>query len=256
MSVFGRKNLPVICQFRLPQQHVLLTVCALILSYLSGCAGEYVHDTYGVEAYEGFNEPRCVLVGRKSGTVVIDADAFHFQPGEKDLFYTNFIQPQPRSARSPRPTFRRFIVTDAANIMRHIQYDKEFSKGRPNRKGEPYNEIEVDVRKKGVDLFFAPWQVIPNEFEAPSATDAQLALLLPDGYEEYPWGTRIPWVADNGKTYMLKLVIEEPLGCRTYRSPTTQRQIAFLTPVAIIFDVVTFPVQAVGAIASIAIFGI
>lgn len=174
----------------------LLAIQVAILLSLSGCASEFLHSYYGIKAYEGFNEPRSVLVDRKTGTVVIDADAFYFKRGEKDVFYTNYVLPQPRSARGDRQTFRRFIVTDGANIAQHINDDLETGKKWSYREDEAPNEINVDIDKIGPSLFFKPWRVIPKDFDAPSATENQLENLLPHGYEEYPWGTRIPWVRE------------------------------------------------------------
>lgn len=238
-------------------QRIARPACyALMLSSLCGCASEYLQESYGVKAYEGFNEPRRVLVGRKTRTVVIDADAFHFKPGDEKVFYNNRIQPQPLSARAACPVFRRFIVTDAANMARHIKDDLQSGKKWPHRQGEAPNEIEVSIYKVPAGTSFEPWRVVPKEFDALPATEAQLASLLPEGYDEYRWGMRIPWVAGDGKTYQLKLVIMDPSGCRFDRSSAAQAQLPFLTPVAFVIDVVTAPIQAVGIFVMIAIYGI
>jgi hypothetical protein len=223
---------------------------------LSGCASEYLHTVYGIKAYEDFDEPRRVLVDKKTGTVVIDADAFYFKPSEKKFFYGNYVQSQPRSARGPaRPVFRRFIVTDAANINLQIHYDLESGKKWSYRQGEAPDEIDIDIYKTPAGPFFEPWRVVPEEFDAPPATDAQLALLLPHGYKEYPWGPRIPWVADDGKTYQLELSILAPSGTRFERTATAKVLRPVLTPVAAAFDIVTLPAQIVGIFVVVAIWG-
>jgi hypothetical protein len=243
-------------QYLLVQRIVSLTVCAFILSFISGCASEYLHDSYGVTALEGFNEPRRILVGRETGNVVIDADAFHFKPSEENVFYNTCNQTQPRSDRAARQVSRRFIVTDAVNMDRHIKYDLQSGKKWPQREGEAPNEIEVDIYKESGSYDYEPWSVVPKEFDAPPATDAQLASLLSGGYDEYRWDTRIPWVSSDGNTYQLKLVIRDPSGCRFYRTPAAQARLPYLKPVAFVFDMATLPIQAVGVFVLIAIFGI
>lgn len=243
-------------QSSLAQRSGLLAIFALILLTLNGCASQYVWTCYGVTAHEGFNAPRRVLVDRKTGTVVIDADAFHFKPGEEKVFYNNRDRSQPLSARAARPVFRRFIVTDAENIARQIKYDIQRGQKWIHRQGEAPNEVEVWIYTVPSGPEFDPWRVVPEAFDAPPATDAQLAALLPGGFEEYPWGTRIPWVAGNGKTYQIKLELMDSSVRRFVRSPAAQAKLPILVPIAFVVDLVTFPVQGVGIFVLIAMYGI